>query len=122
MNIHNYWSAVLDQNAEAMRSFFHPDARINWHNTNESFTAEEFIRVNCDYPGSWAGEIEKTVTTDNQIITAVHVHTRDSRAHFHVTSFLTIQDGQIRSMDEYWGEDGSVPQWRRELGIGRPIK
>ena len=59
MNLTAYWKAALQQNADEMRKFFHKDAYINWHNTNEHFTVEEFIRANCEYPGSWNGEIER---------------------------------------------------------------
>ena len=122
MNIENVWSAVLQQDGETMRSFFHPDAWINWHNTNEHFTVEEFIQANCEYPGEWSGEIEKSVFAGDQIITAVHVHSRDGSTHFHVTSFLRIRDGRITSIDEYWGDDGPTPHWRRDMHIGCPIK
>lgn len=58
MNIERYWSDTLRQNAEAMRAYFDDNAYIKWHNTNELFNSEEFIRANCEYPGSWDGEIE----------------------------------------------------------------
>lgn len=57
MNLDAYWKAALQQNADAMRSFFHEDAFVNWHNTNEHFTVEEFIRANCEYPGAWDGQL-----------------------------------------------------------------
>lgn len=122
MNIQQYWSVVLRQDAETMRTFFHPDARINWHNTNERFNVTEFIRANCEYPGNWDGKIEKAVYAGDQIITAVHVYTQDHSAHFHVTSFLSVRNGKIDSIDEYWGDDGSAPQWRKDMHIGSPIK
>ncbi len=25
-------------------------------------------------------------------------------------------------MDEYWGDDGDAPEWRRTMGIGKRIK
>lgn len=51
MDIVQYWQAVLAQQPQQMRRFFDPEAAINWHNTGEQFTAEEFIRANCAYPG-----------------------------------------------------------------------
>ena len=51
MNIERYWSDTLRQNAEAMRAYFDDNAYIKWHNTNELFNSEEFIRANCEYPG-----------------------------------------------------------------------
>ena len=59
LDISAYWAAALAQRAEEMEAFFAPGAQVLWPNTNERFTAEEFIRANCEYPGAWEGEIER---------------------------------------------------------------
>lgn len=59
MEIKDFWRAVLRQDAKEIRTYFHPDAYINWHCTNEQFTVEEFIRANCEYSGEWDGEVER---------------------------------------------------------------
>jgi len=74
MNIQQFWSDVLAQRADEIREYFHTDAYVNWHCSNEHFTVEEFIRANCEYPGDWDGEVEKIVTTDDLIITATRVY------------------------------------------------
>ena len=122
MNIEAYWRATLRQDAAAMRGYLSPDAEIRWHCSNECFTAEEFIRANCEYPGDWDGEIERIERLDDLIITAVRVFTRDRRMFFHVTSFIRILDDRIAAIDEYWGDDGPPPQWRLEKKIGRKIR
>lgn len=104
-----------------MRRFFHEDAYINWHNTNEHFTVEEFIRANCEYPGSWDGKIERLEQIGDLYITVVHVFTPDPKLSFHVTSFIQCKAGKIASIDEYWGDDGTAPQWRLDKKIGTPI-
>lgn len=122
MNIKSYWHAVLHQDADAMRAYFAPGAQVKWHNTNEQFTVEEFIRANCEYPGDWDGEIEHTLRTDTHIITAVHVFSPDRQLSFHVTSFLRMEKDKIAAIDEYWGDDGDAPQWRKDLHLGSKIK
>lgn len=122
MNIQQYWADVLAQNADAMRAYFAPDAQVKWHNTNEQFTVEEFIRANCEYPGDWDGEIEQMIRTDSHIITATHVYAKDQKLHFHVTSFIRVENDKITSIDEYWGDDGPAPQWRQELRLGTKIR
>ena len=59
MNIQQLQSDVLAQRADEIREYFHPDAYVNWHCSNEHFTVEEFIRANCEYPGDWDGEVGK---------------------------------------------------------------
>lgn len=123
MDIQAYWHAVLGQNAAAMRDFLSPSAVIRWPNTNEQFTAEEFIRANCEYPGHWTGEVLRTETAGKRIITAVHVYAAQNPAmSFHVVSFLETDGGKIVAIEEYWGDDGPPPQWRRELGLGQMIR
>lgn len=34
-------------------------AVIRWHFTNEKSSAQEYIDVNCNYPGDWDGAIER---------------------------------------------------------------
>lgn len=122
MNIEQFWQDVLDQNAEALQMYFNEDAFVNWHCTNEHFTAAEFIRANCEYPGDWAGEIEKKLMLDDIIVTVTRVHPKDDSASFHAVSFIKVKDGKIISMDEYWGDDGNAPQWRLDKHIGTTIK
>lgn len=122
MDLYRYWSDTLRQDAAAMRRYFHPYARIRWHNTNELFTVDEFIQANCEYPGQWDGNVERVEKTEDRIITVTHVFTKDKPLSFHVVSFIRLKEDKIISIDEYWGDDGAAPQWRQNKQIGRPIK
>ncbi len=122
MNIQQFWSDILAQRAGEIRKYFHADAYVNWHCSNEHFTLEEFIRANCEYPGDWAGKIEKNIIADNMIITSIQVYPKDCSASFHVTSFIELKDDKIVAMDEYWADDSEAPKWRKEMGIGVPIR
>lgn len=122
MNIQNFWHAVLAQDAQEIRAYFHKDANVNWHCTNENFNVDEFIQANCEYPGKWAGEVERIENVDDLFITVTHVYPTDGAMSFHVTSFIRVKDGKISSMDEYWADDGEAPQWRRDKHIGRKIR
>lgn len=121
MDIKSFVKAVLDQRREELSAYFAPDAVIRWHCSNEQFTVDEYIKVNCDYPGKWDGTIERIDKTDNGYIMAVRVYPSDKSAFFHVVSFITIENGHIVSLDEYWSDDGKVPDWRKKLKIGKPI-
>ena len=68
MDPYGYWQAVLRQDADAMREFFHENAVMCWHNTNERFTLAEFLRANCAYPGSWDGTVERVEETGDLLI------------------------------------------------------
>ena len=122
MDIQGYWKAVLKQDAAALRQYFAPVACVRWHNTDEQFTAEEFIRANCEYPGEWDGRVERVEEAGDLLMTVTHVYAVGKSISLHVASFIRVEDGLIRSIDEYWGDDGPAPQWRREMKIGRPIQ
>ena len=121
MNIHHFIKAVLAQDANTIRNFFHKDAYVNWHCSNEHLTVEEYIVANCDYPGDWDGTVERIEAIGELYITAARVYPQDRSACFHVVSFIKTENGKIISMDEYWTEDGSPPQWRLDKHIGTPI-
>lgn len=121
MDIKGFWKDVLSQNRAEMPKYFRDDAVIRWHCSNEQFEVAEYIRANCDYPGKWDGEIERIEEIGNSIISVVHVFSADRATSFHVVSFIKFNEDLIVEMDEYWSDDGKVPEWRREMGIGKPI-
>lgn len=122
MDIYKFWADVLRQDKATIRSYFHEDAYVNWHCTNEHFTVDEFIRANCEYPGEWDGEVERIENIGERVITATHVYTKDGTLSFHVTSFFTILEDKIVSVDEYWADDGPAPRWRLDMRIGGKIR
>ena len=122
MDYKAFWQDVRSQNREYLSSWFREDAVIRWHCSNEQFTVAEYIRVNCDYPNDWSGEIERVEETGNTVILAGRVYPVDRSMSFHVVSFLRIDGDKIAEMDEYWADDGEAPAWRREMKIGKPIR
>lgn len=121
MNINLFVKSVLSQNKTALRSFFCKEAVIRWHCTNELFSVEEYIRANCEYPGDWDGEIERIEEIGNTIIAVIRVFPADKSMSYHVVSFIKIKNDMIIEMDEYWSDDGSAPEWRKSMNIGKPI-
>ncbi|MDO5062578.1 MAG: nuclear transport factor 2 family protein [Peptostreptococcaceae bacterium] len=121
MDIRKFWELVLMQAREELKSYFHPEAQIFWHNTNERFTVDEFILVNSVYPGEWSGEIERIERMDDLIITAVYVYSKDGEVSDHVVSFIRLEEGRIIRVDEYWGNDTKPPKWRLDMKIGEKI-
>ena len=122
MNIQAFWQDIISQNREKLPAYFHENAVIRWHCSNEQFTVKEYVRVNCDYPSDWLGEIERVEENGDTVILAGRVFPVDRSSSFHVVSFIKLTGGKIREMDEYWADDGEAPEWRRQMKIGRPIR
>lgn len=116
-----YWQAVARQNEALLPDFFNADAVVHWHNTNEAFDVAGFVRANCDYPGNWQGEIERIEEMGDLLITVTRVWD-EARNSSHVCAFIKLENGKISRVDEYWGDDGKAPEWRKALGISQPIK
>ena len=64
MDYKTFWQDILSQNRERLPSWFREDAVIRWHCSNEQFTVAEYVRVNCDYPNDWTGEIFSEYQTE----------------------------------------------------------
>ena len=109
MKVERFFRDVVEQNEQALRGYFTSDAKILWHCTNECFTAQEFIRANCEYPGSWEGEIERLEELDGRYILVGRVFARDRSCSHHVVSFIQMREEKICRIDEYWSEDGPAP-------------
>lgn len=121
-NICKFYEAILNQSALEIKKFFNEDAYIDWHNTNERFTVDEFIKVNCTYPDKWGGEVERVEQIGNLIIAVAKVINVLDKSSFYVNSFILLENGKISKLDEYWGDNGKIPQWRMIKNIGVKIK
>lgn len=118
-----FWEAVANQEREALAGFFAPDAVIRWHCSNERFTAAEYIRANCEYPGRWRGEVEQVeLLPDGGAVSVARVWRTDGGVSSHAVSFFRFDCDKIECLDEYWGDDGAAPQWRQDLKLGTRIK
>ena len=112
------WRDVAAQN-EAMGDHFTADAVILWPNTGERFTVPEFVRANREYPGQWEAQVERIDPEGGFSVARVW---SPEGAAFRAVSFYRWRGGKICRLEEYWGDVGPAPDWRRALGLGRPIR
>jgi len=111
--------AVAAQDANALKAFFAPEAIICWHDSNEQFTVAEYIQANCEYPGSWGGEVKRVEIVGNGMAVVSKIFSDELTVL--VTAFITLADGKITKLDEYYAGCSEAPNWRKEMNIGRPI-
>lgn len=121
MNINKFIDAVISKNREDLLTFFDKNAIIYWHVSNELFTVDEYIKVNCDYPGDYDKEIEIIKETNDGYVVALRVFDLENKKSHHVTSFIHLKDDKIIRLDEYWAEDSDSPGWRKQMHIGKKI-
>ncbi|MFZ2538720.1 MAG: nuclear transport factor 2 family protein [Oscillospiraceae bacterium] len=116
-----FWNDMGSQKWNSLYSYFEQNAIINWNNTNESFTVNEFVIANSEYPGNWIITIKRLECIESLVVSVVKVQLSDGDACFHATSFFEIKNEKIELLNEYWGDDGQAPQWRMDKHIGKPI-
>lgn len=119
-DVGRFIQAVAKQNADDLWDFFTPNAVICWHDSNERFTVDEYIRANCEYPGVWDGEIRRVERIEGGIVMVTKITSSES-SHL-VTAFVKLTEGKISRLDEYYSDCNEAPEWRKEMKIGKPIK
>ena len=118
--IFNFFNDVVEQK-ETLREYFDENAKILWYETNEQFTVEEYIKVNCEYPGAWLGKVNRIEQKDGLVIFVGEVKPKDELSCFHCTSFLKMKNNKILLLEEYWTKIVEALAWRKEKKVGYPI-
>ncbi len=121
MDISAFITTVVQKDREGMKKFLDKDLQVRWHNTNEKFTLEEYLEVNCSYPGNWLGEVKSLIPTNKGCVVVAKISSEDKKSQFHQVSIIEIKDDKIIALDEYYSEDGPAPQWRLDKNIGNKI-
>lgn len=121
MDVQKFITAVVEKDEVNMRSFLDEKLTVRWHNTNEEFNLEEYIKVNCSYPGNWLGDVKEIIETSQGFVIIVQISSEDQKVKVHQISNIKVKNDKIVSLDEYYSEDGIAPQWRLDLNVGRKI-
>lgn len=121
--IMHFWETIDKQEWEKLKYFFEDSATVAWPNTKELFDdINNFIRANSEYPGDWRIEIERIEEIESKVITVAKVSLKDQDTSFYAVSFFEIANGKIKSLTEYWGDNGDAPEWRRKLNLSRTLR
>ncbi len=121
MDIQLFIESVVKKDEVGMRKFLDKDLRVRWHNTNEEFTLEEYIKVNCLYPGNWLSEVKTVIPTNEGWVAITKIYSEDKKVEVYQISIVKIKDNKILELDEYYSENGIPPQWRMDMSIGNKI-
>ncbi len=108
--VRSYWEAVEARNWSKSWSFLHEDFQAVWPVTKESWTREEFMRVNQEYPGDWHIRIDRIEPIDMGALSVVYVTL--GQKWFYAISFFEFRDGMFLRVTEYWA-DGAEPPERK---------
>jgi len=118
----NYWKTVERKDKTAFLDYFHDDAVIYLHDSNERLTPEYYI---SDEHGNddWQMTIDRMDELGDDQIVTITFHRSSDWVGF-ITSFFTFEDDKIIELNEYFSpcDDNVVPQWRDDLAEVERIK
>jgi len=117
----NYWQYLAEQNKDALRGLFHPNAEIYLHDTNEKLTVEELISHDIEQDENWHTTVDRIDKLENGQFVTITFHRSKSWIGF-ITSFFTIKDDKIAELHEYYSPCDEIPQWRTDLAEHEKIK
>lgn len=117
----NYWEYTARRNGTALREYFHPDAKIYLHDTNEILNADSLINYNVESDGDWKTTVDRVDKLENGQVVTITFHRSESWIGF-VTSFFTLKDDIIVELHEYYAPCDEIPQWRTDLSEHEKIR
>ncbi len=116
------WNDIGSQYWSKLTRYFTETAVIEWPNTNEYFTPEEWKTANEQYPGKWNTEIKSRFTNVDTVITVTLISNDADDLSLYATSFFQFKDDRIVYLTEYFSENVLPPAWRTALCISEIVK
>lgn len=109
------WERISQARFDELPVLFNDDAEISLPNTRETFESlSRFIAFIKAYPGSWQAEVIRVCPCGASAVSITKVSSRGKALSFYVTSYYEFRNGKVQNMEEYWGENGSPPDWRKD--------
>lgn len=111
-----YWSAMETNDFASAAEWLSEDVVIDWPQSRERLHGREnFTAFNVTYPaaGRWRFTLDRIVADGNEVVTDVVV--TDGKVVVRALSFVTVANGMIARITEYWPEDYPAPDWRGAL-------
>jgi len=118
-----YWKAVEQKNKTDFSTYFHEDAMIYLHDTNDEFPPEYYIREEDNFGNDWHTTVDRIEKLENGQVMTITFHRSSDWIGF-VTSFFTFKDDKIIELNEYYSpcDNNIVPQWRDDLRRNEELK
>ena len=117
----SYWEDQEKKDKEAFLNYFHKEAVIFLHDTNEKLKPNDYM--SGEYDHDWQMAIDRIDQLENGQVVTVTFHRSPNWIGF-ITSFFTFKDDKIIELHEYFSpcDDFIVPQWREDLAEHEIIK
>ena len=112
--VRRYWSTAEERDWEGFAALLHPDVVYEVPQTRERVTGRDaYVRFNAEFPGDWHVTVQRVVADDSGGVAwtsfAVEGETMTG------LHFLTVVDGFVTRVDDFWPEPYEPPAGREHL-------
>lgn len=99
-------TAIDERRWGDLADYLHPDFRCRYSHTGEIFNADEWIRLNAEYPGFDHLKVQQLLGDEAAAACRAHVtgHGEGGLDHFECATFISMKDGLIWEMTEVWAD------------------
>lgn len=111
-----YWSAMQTNDFASASEWLAESIVIDWPQSRERLHGRaNFTAFNKTYPaiGRWRFTLDRIIVEGRNVVTDVVI--TDGNVVARALSFVTVENGLIARITEYWPEDYAAPEWRAAL-------
>jgi len=96
---------------DTLAELLHPDFVCRYVHTGEVLRADDWVRLNAEYPGFERLELLDLVVSGDRAVARARIvgGSHGSTEEFQVASFITERDGLIGELTEVWADVGAEP-------------
>lgn len=110
--VRDLWHAFQARDWAAARALLRDDLQATWWTSGERFAgADAFIDVQARYPEGWTIRLIDCQRLEGGRVLSVARVDHPPNV-FYVTSFATVDEGQVTSIEEFWATAEAPPAWR----------
>ena len=114
MLVKKFLKLFSEQKWEESKSLLDDKLIVHYPQSREKMIGPgNFVELNKNYPGNHKIEVLRAESIGEQVVTTVWI-TADTGQKTFANSYYKIEEGKIISIEEYWAEPYSAPEWRKQ--------
>jgi ketosteroid isomerase-like protein len=113
--IADFWDAMGSNDFTFASKYLHADFEYYMPQTREYLRGRaNFVALNAGYPadGKWLFSVQSIISDGISAVSDVEI--TDGVMEARAITFHTLHDGLILRQKEYWPDNYSAPEWRKE--------
>ena len=97
-----FWKIVFSRNKKLALKFFSPSARISIEPQNKTYFPEKYLENFFKKSNFKLGKITRIEFTETLVVTVCKFDPFDDAPSYYLTSFFTLSNSKITSLEQYY--------------------